>query len=121
VVESDAREQRLHRRLEVKLPLEYCRVDALNSAAPCRCVTQNVSTGGLYFETACDDLRVGDQLQLHLSVPPGDSRFPPHAKVTTVGRIVRTMCIKEFREETQPAFTRYGIAAQFQSPLKFLL
>ena len=116
----DITEKRNHRRLDVRMPLEYSPVN-LPHANVSSNVTINVSTGGLYFETADSHLKVGDELNINLAVPPGDTRFPPHAKIASVGRVVRVQEIQNRPNRDKVAFARFGIATQFQKPLKLAL
>ena len=115
--DTDKNDKRLHRRLDIRLPLEYRRVDHCYPGVS-HSETVNVSTGGLYFETATDSFKVGDELSLDVTVPNGDTRFPQHARVATVGRIVRVTRLEMARGEAEVEFPRYGIAANFQKPLK---
>ena len=113
-------EKRAHRRLDIRLPLDYSRL-GMPRGSSTKTVTRNVSTGGLYFETAAEDLRAGDELAFDLGVPPSDSRYPPHATISTVGRVIRASKIDDEPNDDGVVFTRYGIAAQFKTPLKLTL
>ena len=116
----DIAEKRVHRRLDVRMPLEYSPANQPHANVSSN-VTINVSTGGLYFETADSHLQLGDELNINLAVPPGDTRFPPHAKISSTGRVVRVNEIKNLPNHDKVAFARFGIAAQFQKPLKLAL
>jgi hypothetical protein len=115
--ELNSQERRSHRRLEIRLPLEYQRA-GLGRANVSRTMTINVSTGGVYFETASEDIKVGDKLTLELAVPPGDGRFPQHSRIITVGQVVRTSVIDGRPNDQGHTFTRHGVAARFQQGFK---
>ena len=110
-------ENRSHRRLDIRLPLEYHK-EGVGRCNVFRTVTINVSTGGVYFETAADDIQVGDCLSLQLAVPADDGRFPPNGKISTVAKVVRTKAINDPATKKGLPFTRYGVAAQFEQGLK---
>ena len=117
---SEYIEKRAHRRLEIRLPLEYRKRDAGRSNA-FRTMTVNVSTGGVYFETTDEALGVGDTLEFELGIPPGDSRFPLPGKISTKGKVVRTIAIpgQELNGKI-PSYARMGVAARFQEEFKII-
>ena len=110
-------EKRVHRRLQVNLPLDYRRADSYRPSVS-RTTTVNVSTGGVYFETAATDLQVGDRLLLDLGIPHDDNRFPQHGKISTGGQVVRTTIVEDgpVGGGTPPA--RRGVAVRFQDAFK---
>lgn len=81
-------ERRTHRRLEIRLPLQYCPVDDTGMNV-CRTVTRNISTGGLYFETDDVDLKPGTLINLELTIPPGEGYSPYQGRITGVGEVMR--------------------------------
>lgn len=108
-----ASERRVHRRLEVRLPLEFHRLGGVRqSFAPT--VTGNVSTGGVYFETTVDDIFAGEELQIDLGVPPGDDRFPQHGKITTTAEVIRAAKTDKSSHPDAIPLPKYGIAARFR-------
>lgn len=111
--------RRAYRRLELRLPLEY-RPSHTPRANMSHTNTVNVSTGGVYFETAVDDIRPGQELNLELAVPAGDERFPPGGKITTIGQVVRTAVLHDgAKKQGSPRkFDRYGVGVQFQQGLR---
>lgn len=115
---STFNEKRAHRRLDIRLPLEYRKREGVRSK-PLRTMTINVSTGGVYFETTDEDIRLGDILEFELGIPPGDSRFPLPGKIANKGKVIRTAAIDDQEGETEmPSYTRFGVAAQFQEEFK---
>jgi hypothetical protein len=117
---SAYKEKRSHRRLYIRLPLEYRKRDAGRSSG-FRTMTINVSTGGVYFETTDEGIRVGDILDFELGIPPGDSRFPLPGRIANKGKVVRTIAIQDQDVEIGvPSYSRFGVAAQFQEEFKIM-
>ncbi len=114
---KEMQEKRTHRRLELRLPLDFYRTEAGRCAA-LHSTTVNVSTGGVYFETTAEDLKPGDELALEFGVPSTESHFPPEGKIATTSKVVRISEIRKKRTAGGVDFTCFGIAAQFQKPLK---
>src|SRR5207342_3399090 len=73
------KDRRQHRRLSIRLPVECCpsKKDRQHSV---RTVTNNISTGGLYFEVdlieGVTEPQPNSLLQVELTVPPGDGHVP---------------------------------------------
>ena len=109
--------KRSHRRLNIRLPMSFHKENVGRSNS-LRTVSINVSTGGIYFETAAEDLKIGDRLAFELAVPPEDGRFPPEGKITTKGKVVRTTVLKDLSNDEGLSFARYGVAAQFEESFK---
>ena len=108
-------ERRKHRRLQMHLPLEFSRV-AEQTASQCHSVTQDVSTGGIYFETAMDDLKKGELLDIKMTIPPGEGHFPYQGRVSSIARVVRT---KKGSISAQPsANLRMGVGVAFRESFK---
>lgn len=116
--DQQQKEKRAHRRLEISLPLAYRRTDSPRASSS-HTYTINVSTGGLYFETTDEELRMGDKLVLELNVPEGDERFPPHSRIKTTGRVVRSG-VAEPDKSGEIGLGRVGIGAQFEQGLKLV-
>lgn len=112
-------EKRAHRRLTIRIPLEY-RKQGVRRSNVSRTMTINVSTGGIYFETTDDTIAEGDLLELELGIPPGDSRFPIQGKIANLGKVVRKRLIETDPDQPAAAYTRYGLAAQFQEEFKII-
>lgn len=106
-------ERRQHRRLEIRLPMEFSLGEA-GGADRVRTVTRNVSTGGIYFETLPGDLRPGQTFRLALTVPPGDGYFPFTGQVRGEAEVVRI----EPRPSPPQGHDRIGVAARFREDLK---
>jgi hypothetical protein len=107
------KERRKHRRLNVRLPLEYRREGSIRGGMN-RTVTVNVSTGGVYFETVSDELHPGDKLQMEMGVPEGEERFPQHSKIRTGGQVVRIHSIENEPYSEGVEYPRYGVGVLFQ-------
>ncbi|MCK5269493.1 MAG: PilZ domain-containing protein [Sedimentisphaerales bacterium] len=117
---AEAVEKRQYRRLDIRLPLDF-HLENVNRGNLWHAVTQNVSTGGTYFETTLDNINTGDRLSLALGVDPQDQRFPPEGKITSVGEVVRVKTLDGQPSGEEPAVTRYGIGLKFVQPLKMSL
>ena len=113
-------ERRTHRRLNMRLPLEY-RVAQARHAKSCSSTTMNVSTGGLYFETTDPALKPGDDIAFELGIPAEDRRFPQHGTIATQGTILRTTPVEHQTHENGIGFPRYGVAARFSQGFKLAL
>ena len=111
------KERRMHRRLAIKMPLEYRRIGVGRHNAA-NTTTVNVSTGGVYFETVAEDIDVGDRLAFEFAVTPNQEWFPQNGKIATVAEVLRTSEISPKPDDTGPAFTRHGIAAKFLQGFK---
>lgn len=107
-------ERRTHRRLEIRLPLQYCPVDD-TGANICRTVTRNIGTGGLYFETDDVDLRPGMLIDLDLTIPPGEGYSPYQGHITGVGEVVR---VDSPDPNANPGVRRIGVATRFREGLR---
>ena len=112
-------DKRLHRRLDMKLPLEY-RYAELSEGLALQSLTSNISTGGLYFETTDEGLQPGDVLAFKLGIPADDARFPQHTTISTEGTVVRSARVEAHGYDKQEAVTRFGIAAEFQKGFKLV-
>ncbi len=109
-------EKRKYRRLDIKIPLE-CQLLSMPRSYSVGTSTCNICTGGVYFETAAENIKVGDQLSLELAVSSDVTRFPQHSKLTATANVVRTELIENSRNNETPPFTRYGVAAAFSDDL----
>jgi len=102
-------DRRRHRRLAIRLPLEY-RINGHNGEPPPvhRSVCRDVSCGGVNFETDCPGLALGTRLTVDLLVPPGDGHSPYPGRVHTEGQVVRV-------EPLSPSAnaTRWRVSARF--------
>ena len=108
-------ERRKHRRLRMALPLEFRR-SKMPTAGLCRSVAQDVSTGGIYFETVLEDLSKGELLDIELTIPPGQGHFPYQGRVSSVAAVVRTEKLPP--SASQIANPRIGVAATFRQSFK---
>ncbi len=108
-------ERRKHRRLQMHLPLEFSRV-AEPSAGQYHSVSRDVSTGGIYFETAMDELRKGELLDIKMTIPPGEGHFPYQGRVSSIARVVRTQ--KPSASAQRTANLRMGVGVAFRESFK---
>ena len=76
--------------------------------------TLNVSTGGLYFQTASSNLRKGDLLNVELDVPPTSGLLELGGTMSSFGRVLR---IGQIEDSATNIREGYGGAVEFcQSP-----
>lgn len=117
MINSQSKEKRSYRRLDMSLPLEY-RKPKNENCNFLRSITKNVSTGGVYFETTDDSLKAGDILTFELGIPEGDNRFPKHGTISTTGKITRLTSIAINGDQSPSRLSRFGVAASFQKGFK---
>lgn len=107
-------ERRRHRRLDIRLPLQYCSADE-SGVEVCRTVTRNISTGGVYFET--DDLSIqpGTLIDLRLTIPPGEGYSPYQGHISSIGEVVR---VDDLGPTAHADTRRIGVATRFRDGLR---
>lgn len=114
-------ERRSHRRLAIRLPLE-CRRAESDREQVFRAVTSNISTGGLYFELdlpeGAEALAARSQLNVDLTVPPGEGHFPYQGRLSSVAEVLRCEPLTNGHASTPGGPRRIGVAAQFCEALK---
>ena len=103
----DRLEKRRHKRLGVSYNLS-CRKVGSTGNITYDGHTVNVSTGGLYFETARDTFEQGELLKVELSIPPTSGLLEFGGKIAGFAKVLRT----------DSACGRYGVALQFCRPPK---
>jgi hypothetical protein len=103
----DRPEKRRHRRLGAKYNLS-CRKIGTTGSTSFEGNTVNVSTGGLYFETADDTFKQDDLLKVELSIPPTSGLLEFGGKIAGFAKVLRT----------DSASGKYGVALQFCHPPK---
>jgi hypothetical protein len=112
-------EQRQHRRLEIRLPLEF-HCPSQGDEHVLRTITRNISTGGVYFEADISDQLppppAHSLLAVEMTIPPGEGYFPYEGRVRGLAEVLR--CEPLSTTENAPTSRRMGIAARFSEPLK---
>jgi len=103
----DRSEKRRHRRVGAKYNL-FCRKVGATGNISWEGNTVNVSTGGLYFETADDAFEQGDLLKVELSIPPTSGLLEFGGKIAGFAKVLRT----------DSSSGTYGVALQFCHPPK---
>ncbi len=111
--------------MAVEWPMEF-HLQRQEDRQTVRTVTQDISTGGLYFELdlleGIAEPRPQDVLHLVLTVPPGEGYSPYEGQVSSVGRIVRRSQLDDAAAQgidgTPESYRRLGIGVEFQKPLK---
>jgi hypothetical protein len=108
-------ERRRHRRLAIRLPLE-CVVSGGGPHPQLRAITQNISTGGVFFEAPASLLRPGADVDLALTVPPGEGYSPYAGRVHGAAEILRVEPLTAHQNGSE----RVGIAARFREELQLV-
>ena len=103
----DRSEKRRHKRLEAKYNLSCQKVGPTGSMSYGG-HTVNVSTGGLYFETAADTFKQGDLLKVELDIPPTSGLLEFGGKLAGFAKVLRT----------DSASGKHGVAIEFCRPPK---
>ena len=85
-----------------------------------RTVTQNVGSGGLYFETEAADFVPGSRWAFTLAVPPGQGHFPYPGRVLGVGQVCRVTAPTSVDDDPTAASAHRGVAIRFERPLKLV-
>jgi hypothetical protein len=76
--------------------------------------TLNVSTGGLFFQTASSNLSKGDLLNVELDLPPTSGLLELGGTISSFGRVLRICKTENSSTHTKG---KYGVAVEFcQSP-----
>ena len=109
-------ERRVHRRLDITLPLDCTSADPEHQIA-CRAVTRNIGAGGVCFETSAEGFVSGSTWKLALTVPPGEGHFPYAGQVQGLAEVLRVDQLPG-HNPTGPSERRFAVAARFREPLK---
>ncbi len=110
-------EKRKFRRLSVSLDLS-CRKVGSSGGKAYRGSTVNVSSGGLFFETAGTSFESGNLIRVDLSIPPTEGLLELGGRISGFARVLRTSQPSQAQEKQGADLTRYAVAAEFCRPLK---
>ena len=110
-------EKRKFRRLAISLDLS-CRKVGSSGDKSCRGSTINVSSGGLFFETVGTSFEFGNLIKVDLSIPPTEGLLELGGRISGFARVLRTSQLSQAQERQGEELPRYGVAAEFCSPLK---
>jgi len=87
-----------------------------------RIVTDDISSGGLYFELPLFEgisaPQVSSMMNIELTIPPGDGYFPYEGRVNSVAEVMRCESLSGPGGSDTDMPGRMGIALKFQRPLK---
>lgn len=83
--------------------------------------TVNVSTGGLYFETADNAFEKGELLKVELTIQPTPGLLEFGGKIAGFAKVIRACNVTDSMVEKGPSAARYGVAVEFCRPLKLCL
>lgn len=105
---KDRLDKRRHRRLRLKYDISYRKVSSTWGRAY-HGRTVNVSSGGLYLETAVKVFEQGDVLKVTIEIPPTVGLLEFGGKLAGYADVLRTERIRG----TDLTFDAYGVAVQF--------
>ena len=108
-------EKRRHERLPMRLGI-LCRKIGQSAETFYRGQTLNISTGGLFFETADGEDGVfnqGDLLNVELSVPPTNGLLEFGGRISSFARVVRACGLSQGRVSPAGPPNKVGVAVQF--------
>jgi len=77
-------------------------------------MTHNISTGGVYFDAPVGLLRLGADVELVVTVPPGEGYSPYAGRVHGAAEVLRIEPVAGHSSVMQ----RVGIAARFRDDLQ---
>lgn len=106
----DRTEKRKHKRLGANYNISCRKVGSAENRAYDG-FTANVSSGGLYFQTAADAFEKGNLLKVELSIPPTSGQLEFGGKIAGFAKVLRT----------DLAAGRFGVALQFCRPPKLCI
>lgn len=110
-------EKRNYKRLPIKLDLSCRKVGSTVGELYAGC-TVNVSSGGLYFETAADKFKPGNVVEIKLSIPPTAGLLEFGGRISSLARVLRTNNISDSYKDSNLSHGRYGVALEFCRPPK---
>lgn len=112
---KDRLDKRRHRRLRLHYDVSCRRVGSA-AGKSCGGRTVNVSSGGLYFETAAETFERDDLLKVVLEIRPTAGLLEFGGKLAGYANVLRAEKITDNRTDNDPACDRYGVAVQFCRP-----
>ncbi|MEA3225412.1 MAG: PilZ domain-containing protein [Planctomycetota bacterium] len=114
---TDRGEKREHRRLDAHYDIS-CRIVGSTDGKSYNGRTANVSSGGLYFETATEEFERGDLLKLELMLPPTSGLLEFGGKIAAFAKVLRMEVIRDDTVGANLARGEYGVALKFCRPLR---
>ena len=111
----DGYEKPKYKRLVAKFDIS-CRKVGSTEEKSYRGYTMNVSSGGLYFETAVGTFKPGSLLEVELSVPLKAGILEFGGRISGFARVLRTDDIHVSPADTSLSSAGYGVALQFCRP-----
>lgn len=107
-------ERRRWPRLELKMPVAFnisgnVPLNCISTSAELRGISDNVSTGGIYFHTNTQ-INQDSILDIAMTIPPGAGHYPYKTTLSAKARIIRI----DTPDESRPQ--HFGLAAEFTGP-----
>jgi hypothetical protein len=79
--------------------------------------TENVSSGGLYFETTAGSFQSGNLLKVELAIPPTTGLLEFGGRISGFARVLRICSISDSDKKGGNLHTAgYGVAVEFCRP-----
>jgi hypothetical protein len=110
-------EKRKYKRLGLKLQL-YCVEVAATPEKIHTGETENISPGGLYFQTSTPHFQRGNLLKVELSIPPDIGSLEFGGGMSGYARVIRSHKLPDDTSLPNES-TAYGVALEFCQPPKF--
>jgi len=108
----DPPEKRRHERLRTAYNISCRKIGSGGSELYEGC-TEDVSPGGLYFETKSGVFNAGDLLRVELSIQPTPGVLEFGGKIAGFAKVLRASNITDQAAETGLSSGRYGVAVEF--------
>jgi PilZ domain len=105
-------EKRKDRRLGADFDVSFYKVGA-RSNKPLDGHALNVSSGGLYFETAIETIKQGDLLKVEISVPPTRGSLEFGGRIAAFAKVLRADNIGGQLAGDNSVRDKYGLALEF--------
>ncbi len=119
IIMNALEDNREYRRLSIKMPFKYQRKLEGRSAVQ-HGVTKNISTGGMYFETAKDTFQPGELLTIELDVSENEGYFPTNSSIQAVGEVVHITPVPDLSSSDNHGYYKNGVGIRFCDSLKLV-
>ncbi len=113
--EPSPADRRCDRRLEMRLNVD-CRAQTDGGPRFIRGLSQNISTRGILLEADASELKVGDHLQLELTMPPSEGVSSQESRIRADAEILR---IDRMGRKSSTSVPEHVLAARFVDKLRF--
>ncbi len=106
-------ERRKDPRKDIQFQLEFAPVSAYGTPVPCSGITQNVSSGGVYFHTnTAWGLREASKVSVRIAIPGSTEDSAAPLALTASARVLRIDEIVQ-EKDANPDDALWGVAVRF--------